>query len=124
MITKREFLDAIMKDRRLSSAQRELLRVLVDQRNKDGIVEPRASQLMEYFHLSQNAIYNRLEKVARHGYMKELGTEGRQRFFELTLPEQAQEKELELEDRIAKLEAEAREMGAKLQQLESHICGE
>lgn len=124
MITKREYLDAIMKDKRLSSAQRELLRMLIDQRDRQGIVEPRVAQLMEYFNLSQTAVYNRIDRVHQNGYLREVGREGRQRFYEMTLPTSKEEEIATLEDRVARLEqelVEAREMGSRIRDLEKKV---
>lgn len=103
MITRREFLDAVMSDGRLTAAQRELLRLLIDRCDKDGIVVPNAAELMEHFNLSQTAVYNRIGHVTHNGYLREVGTEGRQRIYQITLPDRTAET---IESRVTTLEQE------------------
>ena len=86
MITKRAILDAIYQDENLTAPQRETMRVLVDKREPDGTVEPRATELMEHFRIKQTAVYNRIDRLIRNGYLREIGGTGRQRVYEITLP--------------------------------------
>lgn len=123
MIGRQAYWDAVKKDKRLTAAQRELLRVLLDQRGRNGQVEPHASELMDYFDLSQTAVYNRINQVIQNGYLREIGRDGRQRFYEMTLP--VTEIDLEtLEARIAKLEenmSEALELSSRIRELEELV---
>lgn len=92
VIGKRKYLDTIIRDKRVTAAQKELLRLLLDQRSEDGTVEPRVHELMDYFNLTQTAVYNRIRMAVRNGYLREMpGPPNRQRVYEFTLPDQPED---------------------------------
>lgn len=130
MIPQREILKAVAQDKRLTAAERELLRELVLMRDANGVVTPDANQLTEFFNLSRTALYNRIQKAEQHGYLREVGRDGRQRIYEMTLPGASRGDVGDIESRLGKIEqelAEARAIGERVRRLEQLVrekCGE